>query len=707
MGTVGTITPANVNDNMLLPQVTTVAKNLVSAKQRKLKNVPTVAQLADAINDVQLNGSMKNVSNIVVTIVDPQWKFLRSGFLDTDENSQIDPIDLNFPTGSRFWWRLTIVSPSGNSNTIALTFLVRECVYLQNPDLVGPKKANRAKMTRAEFLKSCVADCTEGEIEFYCQELDKKEPVAKQPKSTTAASHQTAGKGTKSPGVGANSKHLTVNGRPITQEQLAVANIALAACRTHNAPGIVAQAMIYAGMGENDLSSTDTWQNSTSQSTATEADEWLTGSSGFTGGGGIAVHRNNPSYSAWQIANATESNADWIGPPYSTYTPHTQDSYSLNAFNPSKGGVGQAAALAEAAAIVAAGGGSVAGTGSSGSSTTTTTTIEKYNYVIKPKELYWTGMLRLAQEVNWELFWDGNRLYYDSEQTLIQQKVTAVINLDDDVVQDFSYDWDTRQICTQMTLVLFDRPFQFRPGEVFQVTGFGPASTGSSAKPTPLPGCWLIQDLQRNGADEYTTYTLVQPDLPKLEPAPQIKTTTKTVSGTGGQTLPGIAKGSSGQAIVPRTPEAAFTAATYLSGLKLIYTQQVRTMMRDIAKLAGQPAYDCSASVSWVLLGSGFPLPGGITWGGWAPTSGAYVPGAAGLVSGPGQYMTIYASPNHVFIRIHPQGYVHDMQGNTVNPGGSGFGFFSWTEAGASPDGGPNPGPGGAGPYGLVHYPGT
>ena len=89
--------------------------------------------------------------------------------------------------------------------------------------------------------------------------------------------------------------------------------------------------------------------------------------------------------------------------------------------------------------------------------------------------------------------------------------------------------------------------------------------------------------------------------------------------------------------------------------------------MRGIGE-PGQAYYDCSASVSWVLLAAGFPLPGGTSWGGWAPVSGDYFAGGAGgaLKAGPGQNMTIYANADHIFIRIHPSGLA-DMQGNTVS----------------------------------------
>jgi hypothetical protein len=663
----GTVDVANVDNNTLLPQTSTVADNLLAPKKQKLKGVPTSAQLTKAISDVQLNGSMSQVQNIVVTIFDQDMAFFRSGFLDTDENSKFDPIDVNFPSGSRFYWRLTIVSPSRADQTLTLTFMTRKMVEISAT--LGPYKALRTTMTRAEFLQSAVKEAVGSTVEFYCSELDVKQPIAAS-SSTSSASNAKAGSAAKAFGIGADLKGLTVKGAQMTTDQATILNEAFTAVSGLNPPRDALEAMVYAAMGESGITIAaggGVWQDHSSPNPnkiKNEATAFMLGELGFQAGGAIVCA--NDGHPVWQIANEVEANEVW--------DTTKQDSYAHEWPG------GQAQGLAEAKQIVAA-------SGAIGSTATTTSSFaESYNYEINPRERFWDGMTRLAGDVNWPLFWDGDRLYYDSEQSLIRQKAAAVINVDDAVVSDWNGDWDVRQICTNMTLVLFDEPWQFRPGEVFRLDGFGTFSSGSSASPTPRPGYWLIHDLVRNGNDEFTTYTLVQPDLPKLEPAPQV-----------GSTIAGEFRSKS-----YKTVARAYLAAQYLSKLGLIYSEAVRTLTQNITPFRGKLCYDCSASVSWVLLSAGFKLPGGVTWGGWAPDSGDYVPGAAGLVAGPGTFMTIYASPDHVFMRIHPSGD-EDMQANTVNPGGAGFGFFPWGEAGASPDGGPNPGS----EYTLMHYPGT
>jgi hypothetical protein len=513
----------------MLPEAHVVARNIVQARQRKVKGAPTVADIAVAITDVQLNGTMKGVSSLVVTLADPAWRLLDSGFFDTDANSEIDPIDLNFPDGTRYWWRLTQVSPSGADRQIQLTFLVRESVYLLH--LMGPKQANRAQVTRAEFIESCARQVKEGPIEFYSLKLDAKQKIAKQDNKPKASSKNDT-KGSKNSGLGSgSSKGLTVAGSPMTAAQATVVNTLLSVCTQLNAPQPAVVAMIYAGIWESKLNPntsnslgyggvlSSNYMNVKWSDTVGQATAFLKGGKGYRSAIDLAKTTNNPV----QIAVMCEAPSIWPD----------------NAYAKEGGYPGDQAATAEANAIVQGGGG-----GGGVTSTTTSTVTEAYNFQIKPKELFLDGMNRLAQEVNWELFFDGNRLYFDSEQTLIRQKPAAVIHRDDPIVADWSFDWDTRQICTQMQLVLFDLPLEFPPGEVFVLQGFGPASSGSSATPK-LPGRWLIQDSQRAGGDVTTTYTLVQPDLPQMEPAPQTKQVTSTVTsgGGGGNPAPGATWG--------------------------------------------------------------------------------------------------------------------------------------------------------------------
>ena len=99
--------------------------------------------------------------------------------------------------------------------------------------LFGPVKVDRAKRTRAQFLKSLCAKVKDaaGPIEFYSRELDIKQPIGNSgtaTASTSSSAKVTAkGKAAKTVGIGANKKGLTCKGQPLTDAQAQVANIIL------------------------------------------------------------------------------------------------------------------------------------------------------------------------------------------------------------------------------------------------------------------------------------------------------------------------------------------------------------------------------------------------------------------------------------------------------------------------------------------------
>lgn len=149
-----------------------------------------------------------------------------------------------------------------------------------------------------------------------------------------------------------------------------------------------------------------------------------------------------------------------------------------------------------------------------------------------PREDYWTGFNRLADEVNWAMFLDGQELYFDAETTLIKFKPAAVISRGDPAVIRFSTNWDGRQIATEAELDLVCDPFAYRAGEVFQLEGFGPASTGSTVD---LPGRWLIEEIDRSRFSPVSTFKLKQPEKPKKEPASEkVQREKDEASGEGG-----------------------------------------------------------------------------------------------------------------------------------------------------------------------------
>ncbi len=616
------VVPHPVDDVLVDPDKNVLAQNIVTSKRAKNKKAPQQAQLAQAISSVQFNPIMSGgVSNLVITLTDPDFALLESGFLDTDADSQMDPIDVNYPAGSKYWWRMTQVSPSGAAETIQLTFMPRGAALLLA--LKGPLKAARGQVTRAQFLQMCADKVKDfGGINFHSSELKTVEPIAatKAPTAPSGSSATTPAVATSGKSYRMLASWYSANGGAGACGNLSDGGLHYAELGTATAAGATGRgnmAIDFGLPGELPCGYEVTISYNGRTAKATKADR---------GDGNPSVPPNDPSQRRIDLESKLANALGFSGLGYVDVIPG----------GPTPGGST----------------GTSSAPGPGGAANAGKVTVQAYYFEIGPNETLWDGMLRLAQEVDWALFWDGDDLYYDSQPALLDKPPVLTVSRRDSLwVQDWSYDWDTRHIVTQMTLSLFCGMFDFRPGDVLELQGFGTASTGSTVKP-PKPGRWLIDSGARDKNNVYTPFTLVQPALPKAEPAPQVSVSSPS-SGAGGLLAGGVA-GS------PKTVAAAVSAAQRLSNLRMNYSQAHRTLTQDPsigADLAsGSGGYDCSAGVSWVLLTAGFPLPAGVTWGGWAPVSGEFESWGD---PGPGKEMTVWSSGDHIFIEFNVPGLGH------------------------------------------------
>ena len=159
-------------------------------------------------------------------------------------------------------------------------------------------------------------------------------------------------------------------------------------------------------------------------------------------------------------------------------------------------------------------------------------------------------------------------------------------------------------------------------------------------------------------------------------------------AGTNGTPIPPLPSGVGGSVVAraptPSDPGAAEATATYVSGIALAppdAPERIAGTINAANTIVGQPyvwggghsswysrGYDCSGAVSFALAGGGFlssPLTSGQleSWG--AP--------------GPGRWLTVYASPSHVYAVI--AGLRWDTVGDARGTGPR------WHLAGAVPDG--------------------
>jgi hypothetical protein len=223
---------------------------------------------------------------------------------------------------------------------------------------------------------------------------------------------------------------------------------------------------------------------------------------------------------------------------------------------------------AEARAILAAGGGApikggVAGLGSTGTivnGSSGATYAFQIGGTNNPSEDIWTGINRLAQEVNWYLFSNGEYLYYMDGEELIAQQPAMYLDrvLDAGQIASLTLHYDntafqwvsahrrkakvqrktrTVQITspTEVQLELFCGIDELRAGDVLVLSSFGPAN-----------GRWLIGGCRRSVFSPTSSLTLVPPlsPLSELAVAGTTGRSGSSSSGTGSSS----GKGSSGKA---------------------------------------------------------------------------------------------------------------------------------------------------------------
>ena len=265
----------------------------------------------------------------------------------------------------------------------------------------------------------------------------------------------------------------------------------------------------------------------------------------------------------------------------------------------------------------------------SGLSLTTTTRSRPYEFSrgnAGQREDSWSCITRLAQEVSWDAFMRSGTLWFASETWLANQPPRFLISQGTRGVISVTFNADSRRNAAEMTVTAKAKRWSVLPGDVVLVNGQGPGD-----------GVWLVSDTRRSLWDDTTEIQLKRAAAPKKEPAQEQNTTTK-VSGIAANGLAGY----SGSA--PAKAQAVYAAAQTMSAMHIPYSISARTLV------ASPPSADCSSSCSWALLKAGFPLPGGISWGGWAPVSGQFESWGVG---GEGKYFTVWCSGEHIWLRFH------------------------------------------------------
>lgn len=612
-----------------------IARVLVAEARKAKKGVPTVLDLTTAITKVTNVDTIQGSSSLTIALTDPELVIANSGFLDANKDGKLDPLQLNYPEGSDYWWMLTQVTVS-NRETIELVFMERVAVWLQQ--FRGPLKVARVSSTRAEFIKMLV-DKMKQNVDFHCSELKTVQPIQILPpldpgknKKGKVVKTKTASRKAKAAGM-TDQVLPFIDGAKLTKEQVANANLAMttATALTKNNRALLAlvEACIVEGPRFSNPATGD--QTSVGILQITGNAPWrrdiakcvtyfMNGSGppyeGRQGGGGaIGIATRNPTMTPGEIAQALQIS----GYP-KRYEAVRQDAEAmLTAFGAGSLAVGGVVAKQKA----------------------------QYNFQVgnssNPRETYWDASQRLAGEVRWDFFVDGNDVYYDPETELIKQQPILYLERDHPGVIDWSYTWDSRHICTEFLLHLICDPDEFHAGEVFQLgPSFGPAGQSSSAL---LPGRWLVSAITRASDSWVSDITLKQPVLPGPEPATQ--SVNLPDAGVGDKSKAGLVYAEAAKLDSRNIPYVF--AGGHGGGWSAVEANAVQTGL------------DCSSSVSVALHAAG--LMQGMS----GPQDSGWFQSSWGE-SGQGKNLTVWANASHVFIEFHNR---KAMRFDTV-PWGSG-----------------------------------
>ncbi len=510
-----TISPQVERDySITWPVALAVAESIVRSKAALQKGAPQAVDLAEMITGVGEALTMQGAPQLQISLLDDEFALMESGFWGADpKTGKLDEIELNYPAGSKYWWRVRQVSPKADFTveTYWIPKGVRELM-----DHKGPLRISRGQRTRAEAIQMLCSKVPG--IRLHSRQLTEKQPVTK-PKIPSGSTNATnLGLNAKS----AKEKGLLVKGSPISSTQRDTLATLLQVADQAKAGAVATVALIFAAiwessLGENTSSNGAYWgvlSGSVSlwrqNDTVGMAEAFLHGGKGFQQGGAIrlSTSQSNPAAVASQVEGAIPLDEHGVSRQYESES----------------GWPGIEKAVEEARALVEGGGGAVGGAGGSAGSSVSVEHVKEFFFEVgttnEPNEDYWTAMNRWAQQVNWELVVDGPDFYYDDDPTLARAEVIDVINRTDDNVGDWDYDWDDRQIATNFQIVLECDEFTMIPGKPVEVHKFGVATEGSTIG---RPGVWLIGECQRNPGDIVATLTLVQPTAALKEPASEIE----------------------------------------------------------------------------------------------------------------------------------------------------------------------------------------
>lgn len=121
-----------------------------------------------------------------------------------------------------------------------------------------------------------------------------------------------------------------------------------------------------------------------------------------------------------------------------------------------------------------------------------------------PTEDSWTCLQRIASSAGWRCFEVNNTVYYCSDQFLLNNPSSGVLQELTPQIQNMDFDYDVGKPFGNITATGMTQLWDFPPGNIASTSGMGPCD----GQP------WIIQDCQRSLLTPQCTITLYQPMLP-------------------------------------------------------------------------------------------------------------------------------------------------------------------------------------------------
>lgn len=201
-------------------------KDSIASQMNAQSNGPTFEDLSDRIGNVSLEGTAQGASILVVPLIDPMWVVPNSGFISVDDQGFIwPPIDVNFPAGSKTYWRLCQVEMIWDATetdaNVTFTFEDRIVSILREMSSAVPGALSQGapNQTLMDFIQSLVDNTNQV---MHLTGNDKIELVrlidrVNDPSATVAAP-ATAALGNTPPGSDPPKRDPTVQGLTRAQQ---------------------------------------------------------------------------------------------------------------------------------------------------------------------------------------------------------------------------------------------------------------------------------------------------------------------------------------------------------------------------------------------------------------------------------------------------------------------------------------------------------